>query len=262
MVLVSALSTASEPAAAQDRAACLAAYDSGQAARDERKLTRVRREFTICASDACPAVLRKDCLEWLRDNDAVLPTIVLRVVDPTGHDEVRVKVELDGAPLIDTLDGKPLAVDPGPHTLRFRADGYTPVDERVVIAEGEKNRFLVVRLPARPGAAPASRRPAEQGSLIGPLVAGGAAVVALGAATLFWATAIGDGDALRDQCGSPPACAQGDVDAVHAKLVVGDVLAGVGLVAGAVAVYLLVTRKPHATTPSRLLAPRGLSVRF
>jgi hypothetical protein len=225
---------------------CLAAYDGGQAARDERRLVKARDQFAICASDACPAALRGDCITWLREADEILPSIVLRAVDEGGRDETRLDVNLDGVGLEHALDGRAIRIDPGPHTLRLTGPGYEGIEEKLVVAEGEKDRVLVVHLK-RLGPAPNIARPPEEpaprrGSLVLPIVLGAGAVLAFGGATFFYVRGIHDGNELRSTCGSPPRCAQSDADAAHSKLVVGDIFAGIGIVAAAVAAYLVVTR--------------------
>ena len=97
-----------------------------------------------------------------------------------------------------------------------------------------------------------------------PLVAGSVGVLALGGATYFYARGIHDGDALRARCGSPPSCTRDEVDRVQTKLVVGDVLAGVALLAGGAVVYLLLARP---SSPARVgtggsLTMNGLRLRF
>jgi hypothetical protein len=230
-------------ARAQDRSACLAAYDSGQAARDDGRLVKAREAFAVCASDACSHALRGDCITWLREVDAVLPSIVLRAVDEVGRDETRIDVDLDGERLAHPLDGKAIRIDPGPHTLRFFGRPYEAIEQKVVVARAEQDRVIVVHLkhadaPPR-SAATRGESPSTRPPLALPIALGAGALLAFGGATYFYARGIHDGDALRAECGSPPSCSRDSVDAVHTKLVVGDVLAGVGLVAAAVAAFVL-----------------------
>jgi hypothetical protein len=247
-------------ARAQDRAACLASYDAGQAARDEQKLTKARREFAVCASASCPAVLRTDCIAWLREADAVMPTVVLRATDDGGRDRTDVEVDLDGVPFVHTLDGTAIGVDPGLHVFRLRAARAAPVEERVVVARGEKNRVVVVHVPGAAGQPAPARETPRSPTAVLPAVLAGIAVLALGGATYFYAKGIHDGDALRDRCGSPPSCPRADVDAVQAKLVTGDVMASVGLLAAGAAIYFVLTRSA-STMPARATAD-GLLLRF
>jgi hypothetical protein len=237
----------SRDARAQDRAVCLASYDAGQALRDDRKLVEARAQLTVCASNACPAVLRRDCLEWLHAIDAILPTIVLRAVDAQGRDETRVEVDLEGTLLVRSLDGKAVRINPGPHALRFRAASLAPVEVSVVIAEGEMNRVVSVNLPAPAAHAPSDGSPVPSTTAARgmpgwlPWALGGIGFAALGGATYFYAKGIHDGDALRDRCGTPPTCPRNEVDAANTKLLIGDVFAGVGLVAIGVGVFFLVS---------------------
>lgn len=133
--------------AAPDRAACFAASEEGQTLKIKGSLTAARAKLSICADRACPALVRTDCVRWIEQIDKLAPTIVIGAQDArTGHDLVDVRVSLDGAPFATSLDGRVVAIDPGPHTLRFEADHYVPHEERIVALEGEQGRVLNVRL--------------------------------------------------------------------------------------------------------------------
>src|SRR5262249_29986374 len=128
------------------------------------------------------------------------------------------------------------------------------------------NRIVSALVPAPPSAVPSEphqiKSPPPKASPGWPVVlAASSAVIgaaALGGATYFYIRGIHDGGALRERCGSPPSCSREDVDAAHAKLVVGDVLAGVGLLAAGAAVYIFLTRG-HGTAQAYV---EGLRIHF
>ena len=72
-------------------------------------------------------------------------------------------------------------------------------------------------------------------------VVAGAGALALGGAAFLWVTGRSDISSMRSGCGAMHACAQSDVDAARTKLVVGDVVAGIGLAAIGVGVYVIVS---------------------
>lgn len=65
-------------------------------------------------------------------------------------------VTVDGQPLADKLDGRALRVDPGEHEFIFTVAGQTPVTEKIVMKEGEKDRHerVVIGAPPPPLALP------------------------------------------------------------------------------------------------------------
>jgi hypothetical protein len=128
-------------AAHADPKACSDASDRGQSLRNEGKLGAAKAAFTECAADACPAAIRKDCSSWSSELDAAIPTVVFGA-KLGGKDVTGVRVTMDGARLVDVLDGRPVAVDPGLHVFRFDIEGQTPIEKSVLVKQGEKNRAL------------------------------------------------------------------------------------------------------------------------
>jgi hypothetical protein len=139
---------------------CLAAADQGQSLRDDGKYRKAREALAMCARDVCPGVVAQSCAKWLRALDDATPTLVLGAKDGAGNDIASAHVTLDGEPLADVLDGKPLPVDPGEHVLRFTRPGSEPGEVHVVVRAAEKNRAVTVTLAASALATPAAPEPA------------------------------------------------------------------------------------------------------
>src|SRR6185295_13524888 len=137
------------PAHADDVASCLAATESGQAARNAGRLREAREEFVRCAGAACPAVVKQSCTRWLEEVKDALPTIVVRVREGE-RDIADGRVFVDGALRASTLTGQPIDVDPGHRTLRVEIEGRAPVARPLVLASGEKLRTIVIDLPTSP----------------------------------------------------------------------------------------------------------------
>jgi hypothetical protein len=130
--------------AADPKQECVSAADEGQTARDDGKYRKARELFITCSRSICPSVVLKSCAQWLREVDQDAPTVVLGAKDDGGNDLSTVKVTFDGQPIADQLDGKPIQVDLGEHTLRFEHEGAPPVEQHIVFRAGEKNRAVVV----------------------------------------------------------------------------------------------------------------------
>ncbi|TKD03507.1 hypothetical protein [Polyangium fumosum] len=231
------------------KAQCAAAFEEGQELEKAGRLVEARGKFVFCSAEACPAVVRDECATMLPRVESSLPTIVPGLRDAQGNDVVSAEVTLDGTVLTKTLDGQPIAVNPGPHTLRFVAPNAAPVERQVVVRVGEKNRVITVDLEAKGAAAPASPNggpdePAASGTSgkrVASYVLGGLGVVSLGAFAYLGITGKGDLAGLRDGCGRTQSCAEADVDAVKTKLLLADVSLGVGVVSLGVATALFFT---------------------
>ncbi len=253
--------------AADEKEACVAASDQAQTLRDEGKFRAARAQMIACAREACPAIVRRDCEKYLGDLDATQPTVVLGARNARGNDVPGTRVALDGVALVDRLDGKPIAVDPGEHTFRYEAAGAAPVEQHAVIRVGEKNRILTAIVMAStsvaakaPPTAPIDRAPEPETSTsharvpVASIALASVAVVAGVSFAYFGATGQSDVSNLRATCA--PSCAQSDVDAARTKLLVSDVSLGVGVVSLAAAAWFFFHRgaSSSASTQSAIQA--------
>jgi hypothetical protein len=130
--------------ASADVQACIGASEKGQRARTAGKLREARELFLVCGGEGCPAMVRRDCAQWQTEVLALTPGVVFGAKDKQGRDLFDVTVSMDGEPLLRKLDGKSVAVDPGPHTFKFEVPGSPPVIERALVKEGEKTRVVAV----------------------------------------------------------------------------------------------------------------------
>src|SRR5688500_19795105 len=134
--------------APEEKRACVAAADEGQVLRDEGEFRLAREAFTRGARASCPELVSADCSQWLRDVEGRAPTVIVSAKDRDGSNLTRVRVMVDGEPLLERLDGKPLIVDSGAHVFRFEAAGYEAVEQRVTIAASDRQRALAIRFHA------------------------------------------------------------------------------------------------------------------
>jgi hypothetical protein len=262
-----AASLGAPAARADDKEVCASSYENAQKLRRDGKLKDARQELVTCGSAKCPAVLIPFCVQWLREIDASLPTVVIVARGPNGEETEAVKVLIDGTVAAPRLDGRPIAVDPGKHHLRYELEGSAPIDEDVIVHAGEQNRRLAPAFHAL-GAAPPPLAPKGEGAAVvppvdttappaptrWPIVAAfglGAAGVGIGAVT--GALAIGAKSTLDGECAtksSCPAAAQADIDRLHTMSTIstiGFIGAGVGIGAG---VLLLVMRPASRPAPA------------
>ncbi len=254
-----------------EKQACVTSYTDGQRARKAGHLLKARAHFVQCAQRTCPAMIADDCGGWLSDLDDSLPSVVFRVRDEDGVDRADAAIFVDGVALDAEAAGLAVPMDPGPHHLRFERGGAS-VELDVVVREGEKRRPIEVALvaptaaptppplsetkgpppatsaapSAAPPPSPISTRPStspptspDETSSETPVLAYavlGLGAVAAGTSAVLGVGAKSDLDDLRNTCA--PNCAQGDVDAVHNRMLVADVSLGVGIAALLVGGYL------------------------
>jgi hypothetical protein len=196
-------------------AECVAAADSSLQLRDQHKLRAARAQMLVCAASSCPAAVQSECLRRVDQVNGSIPTVVFDAKDAAGNDLSNVKVDMDGQPLTDRLDGSSLQVDPGEHHFRFTAPGGVIVDKTVVIREGEKERrenvvVGTVGPVSAPQPAPAAAvAPApESASSEDPgasrrtiaYVVGGAGVVGLVVGTIFGVMASSSASSSKNEC--------------------------------------------------------------
>lgn len=214
---------------------CINAFDAGQRAKREGHLKQAHESLLICVQTECPAVLRSDCGDVLKQVDAAQPSIVLGASDAKGNDLTDVTVELDGAPLVTALDGRAVLVDPGQLSLVFKRPPWDPVTVDVLVKEAEKNRSVRATLgpPAPVSAPPAATKPvppAPARGVVGYAVPGALAALGVGALAFAGVTRLGagsDADDLKASCG--PTCPQSERDALSSDLVRANVFFGVGI---------------------------------
>ncbi len=226
----------------EDREQCASAAEQAQQLRDDGKYRRAREQMLICARDACPGPIKSDCGKWLTELDRDQPTVVFGARDQKG-DLFDVKVSMDGAPLQERLDGKPVLVDSGEHTFKFETKDGNVKEEKVLLRAAEKARPIIVTFPTKSegggGGGGGTPNEGEKGSIVPAVVVGGIGVLALGSFAIFGIGGKNDVDDLQ-KC--KPRCDEKDVDSARTKLIIADISLGVGIVALGVATYMFLTR--------------------
>ncbi len=218
-----ALATFTASAARADEAACIAASESALTLRQQGKLHAALEQLATCSDPACSTELRQDCAQRVGAVDTAMPTLVLAAKDGAGNDLSAVTVTLDGAPLVTTLDGRPLSLDPGHHRFHFEAPGAPPQDKEIVLREGEHDRQVSVVLALAPppttttiiasGASGGGAASGSTGSTWSTrktlaVVTGGVGLVGIGLGAVFGALAIADKNKEGANCGTPATCPQ------------------------------------------------------
>jgi hypothetical protein len=258
LVVVALLWLIAFPAEAQtDAAACADAFERGQVQRREGKLLAARRDFVFCAQQQCPEAIQQQCTSFHTDVDKMVPSIVISAIDSRGRDVVDVSVRIDGKPAGARLEGKPIELDPGEHIVRLEREGMKPVEQAVLVAEGQRAKLVRIELPI--GGATSQARvtpPADDGP--GLVLAGigfGVAGAALVAGIVTGVLAMQAGEPCRD---GDLACNEtyiaDEQPLAHASTACFAV-AGAGAIVGIVGVAL------YATRPTTGAVELGFSMR-
>lgn len=144
-LLLPVVLSASGVAHADDTATCLRTNENSQKLRREKRLKEAVEELKVCSRPSCPGAIQKDCTQWLREVEAILPTLSFTAKDGGGNDLTDVRVTMDGELLLQQLDGSAVPIDPGKHSFTFSHEGEEDQTQQILVSEGDKARKVEVR---------------------------------------------------------------------------------------------------------------------
>jgi len=251
LVWLPTLMLISGAALADEKQQCVEAYKQAQVLRKSGDYVTAREQLLICSKESCPSIVKQDCVPWLGEITRGIASVVVEASDASGKALSTAKVSVDGKVVATTLDGRPIDVSPGNHTIRVEAEGAPAVERSVVLKEGEKNRAVkvdldVVAAPPPKGTEP---QPVETSRPVpaGAIVVGVVGVVGIGVfASLGLLGSAKKSD--LDRC--KPNCNPADVDTVRTQFIAADVALAVGGVALASAVVWILLRPEVKAEPT------------
>jgi len=225
--------------------ACFDSYERTQRLRKEGKLVEASDQAAICAADSCPGMIKSDCARWKNEIAKATPTVVFSAADEQGKEIAATTVFVDDRKVADSIDGKPVALDPGSHRVRFES-GDRKTEVTVELAAGDSNRRVAGTLAPLPSPPPAPLQHRRIPTVS--LVLGGVAAVGL---VSFVSFAI----AGRVQQGCSPLCQPGQISAMRTEYAVADVswITGLAALGGGVAFWVA---QPGARSAPPADAPR------
>lgn len=224
---------------------CFDAAVAGQKARKNGELRKAREEFLRCAHAACPGEVTSRCTGWVAEVDAAMPSVLVAPQDDRGRDLTRGTVRVDGEPRSEAFRGEPIVLEPGAHVVRFELEGRAPVEQQIVVREGEKNRHVALRLAPLPAKAPVT-----------PFVLGGIGIasgLAFGALSI-----VGMLDRQSSHCDT--GCPSAAYNRVNAELIAADITLGAAALFLGIAIIDFVVTRPSSSRSRAAFAP--LVVRF
>jgi hypothetical protein len=251
---------ASAQKTAPTRQECLSHHEKGQQLRKTATLIESRQALRACSDEACPTLVREDCIELLADVERAVPSVSFEVV-ANGKDVPSAKLYDGDQLLTDGLKGVPHELNPGVHKFRAEVEGKPPLESTEVIREGEKNRLI--RLEYAPPPPPPGQTVPTEPTGPRPVTAttwifAGLALAAAGAGATFGELALNK----RNQLKCSPLCSDSDVSPAKTMAEVADASFGGAILFAGIATVFFLTRpvvpeKEKGTEfhPTVLLAP-------
>lgn len=292
-VLVLSLVAAPRAARADgsDSDKCLDASSGAQDLRTDKKLVESREKLLICAREVCPAIVRRDCARWLSEVESQIPSVVIAAKDARGQDVIEATVSIDGKVVAQRLDGRALSVDPGVHVVRVTPTSGAPLEQSVVVREGERSRSIeltvagksgpeLAPVPDPAGVSPASNvdhvepPPAEPSHGLGTrrilgITAAGVGVVGLGVGIAFGARASSQWSDAKDACGAsctPGSAPYGQRDDARSSATIStiSVIAGAAFVVGGAVLFFTAPSRRSSAAVGALshVSPFGYATTF
>jgi len=231
--------------------ACATASDNAQPLRKAGRLREATQQLLVCENMRCPSIVLDACSRELDEIDNAMPTVVFDARDATGSALTAVTVTIDGAALVDHLDGTPLSVDPGKHRFVFAVTGRKRLKEDLVIREGEKDRYEKIVLLVDDGTSSGlhtSNRTGEgrdEGHTMWPIYgAFGIGVVGLVVGIVSGGFALNTQATLNAECPTKNTCpqsGQNDIDALSRNGWISNVGFAFATIGAGVGIVLLAT---------------------
>jgi hypothetical protein len=249
-LICSVVASVPEARAEDTKSVCATSYESAQVLNRKADFLGARDAMRACARDSCPAFIKNDCIQWLSDVEKSIPSVVVSAqID--GRDVHEVRVEMDGKPFADTLEGHSVDVNPGRHTFTFKyqvgQDHPTQDVVVVVVVEGQKNRAVQSAYQTPPPPPDEIRRPVPASAY----VLAGLGVLAIGGFVTFAELGMSKKSQLDAAGACSPFCSDSQVSPVKTDFLIGDISLAAGVVALGSAAVVLFTR------PTIVIHPGG-----
>ena len=267
-----------EPKATEPRNACAGALRTLQEKEQAGQLRDARDAALACAQPTCTRAVSLQCSTAYTRLENEIPSVTFVATDANGNTLVEVEVRMDGTLLASSLDGRAFPIDPGMHEFVFTTSGHPAQTEKLMVAQGQRNRLISLSLNAQSARKPSVASPAPQAQgdaspvaesappkvvatsasaiydepserkrSAWPYIIGGAGLASLGASVALVTWGRQDNE-LLDRCS--PNCSQDSVDHVKNLYLAADITLGVGVVALGTATWLYFTDSGSEPAPA------------
>jgi len=150
--------------AAAQSTICADSYEKAQEEKAAGHLKAALVHLKSCIDPTCPKFIRDDCVRWMDQTESALPSVVF-AARREGEDLTDVEVFCDGEPLMKSLDGKAVSLDPGPTTSRLVFRASRPSNGRRSFGRASKIESSPSSSASRARAPHCRRRPPARTSL-------------------------------------------------------------------------------------------------
>lgn len=142
-----------EPAHLRNEEACATALKTAKAHEQEGSLQEAKELLISCARAPCSTFVRQQCAIHYSKLESDMPTVVLLVTERSGAPRSDVQVRVDGTLFTSHLDGRALPINPGMHDFSFSASGRVFATQKILIVQGQRNRFITALIGGAAGGA-------------------------------------------------------------------------------------------------------------
>jgi hypothetical protein len=239
---------------------CVAVHEESQKLLQQSRLLEARQSLRQCSTPSCPSLLRSDCSHWVDDVERRLPSVIFYATD-NGEDAVALRVFEGERLLSESVTGRPLELDPGPHTFRAELRERKPIVTTYVLREGDKQR--VIRFDFR-SATPSGVEAAAEKSRPIPTttyVFGAVALAAAAGGATLGVMALSERKSAEGKCS--PLCTDDEVGSVKTLALYSDLSFGAAAVSAGLATYFFLSRdevERPAARASALVDPNLLGL--
>lgn len=258
-------------AEAPTRAQCLAQHERAQDERLAGQLLAARSSLRECSAAACPALVSRDCVNWLAEVQQQIPSVIFAAAKD-GADVVTLRVREGERLLTEATTGRPLDLDPGPHHFVAELAGFPAQEATYVLQAGDKARVVRFefvsqaqpRVPPQPAAAaptPSAQAPQPLWRPIPTVTCAlaGASLVAAVTGSALGTLALSKRKETDRSCA--PLCNEREVGSVRNLALGADIALAIALISAGGAVYTYATRPNVARDEAKLrLVWTGLGV--
>ncbi len=153
-----------EPAPQAERpaeGACTEVLKNAMEKETSGQLQAAAELFRSCARPSCAPFVHDQCATHFKTLENDVPTVVVMVSDTTGASRTDVEVRVDGSVVASSIDGRPVAIDPGMHDFTFATGERVFASGKVMILQGQRNRFVTVIMDGAGGGHLANEREQE-----------------------------------------------------------------------------------------------------
>jgi hypothetical protein len=244
-LLASSRVAAAEPITTQQ---CVASHLASQSQKLEGKLVESQQSLETCANRSCPDIVQRDCVKWLEELLAQVPTVIFEATDAQGAMR-DVTVTHQGRVVASAMDGTAVETNPGTYEFVFETADGRHRTARVLVRQGDRNRLVAVDFaePETGDDAWLFRVPPQA------RITGGIAVVATGVAIGFGASALVRQSHALQSCA--PDCSEGVSRRIATRAAVADVATGVAVVSGVLTAVFVAQASRERPAPTARWRP-------